>query len=178
MIRRIAVKREACVGETATLCCASNARPSFLNRRSRGGQGSQARVPPRRTGRARPSPLFARIARRGGAEDAARHTGPGCIAGDYGAAYTYGGGSSGVPQQVFFTNNLGAGLFEVTGPPGGIVVPATCWNIEARLRELAFAAPFCCGRRRPRRRGNQLLTVPIPRLMSAHRSSRTRNCPT
>ena len=54
-------------------------------------------------------------------------SGPGCIAGDYGAAYTYGGGTSGVPQQVFFTNNLGEGLFEVTGPPGGIDVPAACW---------------------------------------------------
>ena len=41
-------------------------------------------------------------------------SGPGCIAGDYGAAYTYGGG--GVSQQVFFTNNLGAGLFESVIP--------------------------------------------------------------
>ena len=50
-------------------------------------------------------------------------TGPGCIAGDYGAAYSHGGGTSGVPQQVFFTNNLGEGLFEVTGPPGASTCP-------------------------------------------------------
>ena len=43
----------------------------------------------------------------------------------WGAASTYGAGAD---TRVFFAANSGDGLFELEIPPGGIEVPAACWN--------------------------------------------------